>query len=387
MARKPAEAKNAAGAAAPRKRRRKASEGPWRLPPLPWILGAGRGSLVPAEPLRIFSASLPEAFLLASHLREAEVVALDEAQGRVRAARTSASRRRLRNLRIEQAPLDQPALGELIGGNFDVVLAHEVLHRCADPDAAWTNLSAACAPEGSVFVTVRGPSHPVQRFDEALAQFGLDRGDDAGELPDALKIHQLLAGLGGFAADLPNGEAASSAAPAREWIARAAGAGLHLRATTLTARYLPRALAGGGTRLLTSFALPSLAVFLDNYLHPETLEMVFSRRAPAEPPWRYPEALAGWIPLGRFLPLAKLPPLEAPWDALAAVDVEILGVIEPQNFTLSRYMLELLRRSDGRTSLRDLMAAIPHETSPEDLVGGLHFLHHAFILELLPPAA
>lgn len=385
MARKPAEAKDAEAPAAPRKRRSKAADGPWRLPPLPWILRAGRGRQTPSEPLRIFSASLTEAFLLAVHLRDAEVVAIDAAASRVRAARTAAGRRRLRNLRIEEASLDQPALGELIGGNFDVVLAHEVLHRCTDPDGALRNLSAACAPEGTVYVTVRGPSHPAQRFDAALARFGLDRGDDTHELPDAAKVHLLLAGLGGFAAENLETEVGTSAAPAGEWIARASGAGLHLRATTLTARYLPRALAGGGTRLLASFSLPALAGFLDSYLCPEKLELVFSRQAPAEPPWRDPDALADWIPAGRFLPLGKLPELEAPWDALASVDVEIIGVLEPQNFTLSRYMLELLRRSDGQISLRELMAGIPHETKVDDILGALHFLHYAFILELQPP--
>lgn len=31
------------------------------------------------------------------------------------------------------------------------------------------------------------------------------------------------------------------------------------------------------------------------------------------------------------------------------------------------------------------MASIPHETKVQDIVGGLHFLHHTFIQELLPP--
>jgi len=387
MARKPAEAKEEAAEGERRKRRKRTPDGPWRPTPLPWILGAGRSCLVVAEPVRILSATLPEAFLLAASLKDAEVVAFDHSARRVRAAKTAATRRRLRNLRIEYAQIDQPALGELIGGNFNAVIAHDVLHQAGNIDGAWGNLSAACAPDGSLYVMLRGSAHPAGRIDAALASFGLDRAS-----PDAPQVHSLLAAIGGFACASPEdlaaefGPSGAGAFSASDWVDQAARAGLHLRATTLTSRYLTRALAGGGTGLLAAFSLPALASLLDSYLQPASFEMVFTREVPAEPPWREPGALLDWTPVGRFLPLFKLQPLGEPWDALATVEVEIHGVLEPQSFTLSRYMLELLRLSDGRATLREIIAAIPHETGAETLVGGLHFLHHAFILELLPPA-
>jgi len=386
MARKPAEENKDAAPAAKKRRRQRAADSPWRPPPLPWILAAGSDRPAADFPARIFVANLPEAFLLAGHLKDAEVVAIDPSEALVRAARTSAARRRLRNLRIEQASLDQPALGELTGGNFSIVLAHDVLHRCDDHAQAWRNLSAACAPGGSVYVSLRSAAHPSHRFDQALAAFGLGREDESGDRPEVSAIQRLLSGLGGFAAPDTEGTAAeSSPFTAKDRLAQAAEAGLHLRATTLTARFLPRALAGGGTRALAAFKLPKLVSLLDEYLCPSSFEMVFAREAPCEPPWHDPDVLAEWIPLGRFLPLGKLEAMAEPWDALAAVDVEIHGVLEPQSFTLSRYMVELLRCSDGKTPLGELMKSIPHETKPADLLGGLHFLHHAFILELIPP--
>jgi hypothetical protein len=386
MARKPAEENKDAAPAAKKRRRHRAADAPWRPPPLPWILAAGCDRPAADFPARILGANLPEAFLIAGSLKDSEVVAIDTSEKLVRAARTSAARRRLRNLRIEQASLDQPALGELTGGNFNVIVAHDVFHRCNNHTQAWRNLSAACAPRGSVYVSLRGASHPSHRFAGALAAFGLGSEDDSDDLPEVANVQRLLAGLGGFlAADADELKGEISALTANDWILQAADAGLHLRATTLTSRFLPRALAGGGTRALASFKLPKLASFLDEYLCPASLELVFAREAPCEPPWCDPGLLADWIPVGRFLPLGKLEVMNEPWDALATVDVEIHGVLEPQSFTLSRYMVELLRCSDGQTPLGELMKRIPHETKPADLVGGLHFLHHAFILELLPP--
>jgi len=389
MGRKSTQAGDEAPKAPPRKRRGKRHDDPWRPPPLPWILRAGRNteSSLP-DPSRILSAALPEAFLVAHNLKEVEVVAIDGDESRVRAARAAAARRRLRNLRIEHAPLDQPALTELVGGNFDAVLAHDVIHRCLDLPQVWRNLSAACAPHGSLYVCLRGPGHPSHHYERALGAFGLGPEDANNDEPlDDGKILALLGALGGFSSDtaspgLPASQVACSAA---DWLDQASDAGLHLRASTLPSRFLPRALAGGGTRLLTSFTLNRLVSFLDDYLQPASLEMVFSRQPASEPPWSDPAQLGRWIPAGRFLPLSSLEALGEPWDGLAAVDVEIHGVLEPQSFTLSRYMLELLRSSDGRTNLDQLMASIPHETSVGDIVGGLHFLHHTFIQELLPP--
>ena len=48
-------------------------------------------------------------------------------------------------------------------------------------------------------------------------------------------------------------------------------------------------------------------------------------------------------------------------------------------------MVEIVRRSDGSKHLAELMAEVPHETDIAELMPALHFLHHAFILELQAP--
>lgn len=392
MPRKPAADKQSSDTrkkpARPRKQR---AQGVWRPPPLPWILRAGRRGDGAAPPSRILCTGLTEAFLLAANLREAEVTAIDPDAETVESARRTATRRRLHNLRIEQALLDQPALGELIGGNFDLVVAQDALHCAEDADAAFVNLAAACATDGTVYTSVRSASHPSSRLDAGLAAFGLDRSEIDGDNEKSGNVAKMLAGLGGFltlntpalARELQGG--GTGPAPLAAWLDRAGAAGLHLRATTLTAKSLPGSLAAGGTTPLCSFPLGDLAVLLDNFLAPASVELVFSRRSVPDVPWGNPETLRDWRPVSRFLPLAKLPEMQEPWNGLAGIEVEIHGVLSPQNFTLSRYLVELIRRSDGSKSLAELMAGIPHEIDIAELVGALHFLHHSFILELQEP--
>lgn len=389
MARKSAADKQP-GEAPAKKRRARATAGTWTLPPLPWIVNAGRAAHHGPVPQRILCLNLAEAFALASHLRDVEVTLLESDGNIADQARKAARRRRLSNLRIEHGALEQPALGELVGGNYDVIIAHDVLQQTADHDAALRNLSAACAADGSLYLALCCTGHPAARFGEALGAFGLDRHDVDGEDNEPSRIARLLGALGQFLP--PDGRPLRGADHQGEgrsfasWIERAGQCGLHLRATTLTSKMLPAALVAGGTGPLASFGLPRLASLLEDFLRPPLVEAVFSRQAPAAPTWREPDSLSAWRPVSRFLPLAKLEPLPPPYTDSAAVEVEIDSVLSPQNFQLSRYLLEILRRSDGKSSLADLMAQIPHQTTPAELVPGLHFLHHAFILELLPPS-
>jgi len=388
MPRKPAADKPAE--APPKKRRSPARSGAWNIPPLAWILQAGRTNAVAPNPQRILCANLPEAFALASHLREIDITLLETDEALANQARTAARRRRLSNLRIEHGAIDQPALGELVGGNYDTIVAHDVLHRAADPRTALQNLCAAAATDGSIYLALRAADHPSGRLDQTLATFGLDREDLTDEDNETTRIARLLSALGKFLPADGRSLATDTATAGQgrffsAWLDLTDQAGLHLRATTLTAQALPAALAGGGTAPLASFTLPRLVALLENFLRPPLVEAVFSRTPHEQPPWREREALADWRPISRFLGLGKLEALQPPYTDTAAVDVEIHGVLPPQNFQLSRYVLEILRRSDGQTPLAALMAQIPHQTTPTEILPALHFLHHAFILELLPP--
>ena len=350
----------------------------------------GRGGI----PKRILSATLPEAFFLASNLKEAEVVALCEDPAELRGARVSASRRKLKNLRIEEGRLDQPALTELVGGNHDLVIANDVMHGVDELGIALANIASTSSPEGSIYLSVRGSSHAATRFDQALSKFGLDRPESLPEDPssETSRILLLIASLGGFlprdrqafARELRVGASSpGGAAPLEYWLEESAKAGLYLRSTTQTSKSLPATLSTGGSGLLSSFSLPKLASLIDQIQRPPRIELILSKYRYSEPPWKNPQDLATWHPSARFIPLSSIAALDPPWEALAGVEVEIQGILEKQKFTLSRYMLEILRRSDGSMPLGKLMEEIPHEVSLEEISGAFHFLHYSFIMEML----
>lgn len=377
--------------------RRRTQSLSWTLPPLGWIMEAGRTRGRGGIPKRILSSTLPEAFFLSSNLKESEVVALCEDPAELRGARISAGRRKLGNLRIEVGRLDQPALTELVGGNHDLVIANDVMHGVDDIGSALANIAATSAAEGSIYLSVRGASHASTRLDEALSKFGLDRPETLPEdsSSETSRVLLLIASLGGFlpqdgqafARELRGGSSSQgAAAPLEYWLDESTKAGLHLRSTTLTSKALPASLSAGGSGLLSSFSLPKLASLVDQIQCPSRLELILSKERYSEPAWKDSENLAKCHPSARFIPLSSIAPLEPPWDALVGAEVEIQGILEKQKFTLSRYMLEILRRADGTLPLGKLMEEIPHEVSLEEITGAFHFLHYSFIMEMLEAA-
>lgn len=384
MARKPAADNPDAPA---KKRRRPSRSDAWRPPPLPWIMRAGRTDHAPVGASRFLCCDLPESFALAAHLKEAEITLLEPDFAVADAVRKAARRRRLTNLRVECAAVDQEALTELTGGNYDTVVAHDALHRAADPAAALRNLAAAASETGTVYLGLRGSTHPSGQLESVLGEFGIGCAEIDAENEQTTKIARLVGGLArclpAETRDLADEFRQAAGRPLSEWLPLAADAGLHLRASTSTAQALPAALPGGGTALLATFSLSRLCRLLDTLLRPPTHQLLFSRQRPVEPPWQQPEDLRSWRPVSRFLDLSKLDPLPPPLTDAASVEVDIDGVLSPQNFTLTRYMLEVLRRSNGQRTIGEIMAEIPHTTEINQLLPAFHFLHHAFILELV----
>jgi hypothetical protein len=52
---------------------------------------------------------------------------------------------------------------------------------------------------------------------------------------------------------------------------------------------------------------------------------------------------------------------------------------------LSAFMLELLRSSDGKKTLSEIISSIPHQASVDELRPALWFFHQACIINLRPP--
>ena len=373
--------KNELGSARVAARRPRARQLAWRLPPLAWVLAAGRPT-APANPVRILVASAcSEALILAKSFPDSSVVVLDPSEKSLRALRLSARRRRLSNLSAEAAALDHSALPELIGRNFDLILSLDFLP--SNLAAVFENL-AACASRqaGTLFLKSPSASHPLLRLSEILPAFGLDMEDLSRPESDSQPLLPLISALGG---DDGPGHTVTPAVPFKSLIGQACTHGFHFAASLHAAAILSRALSVGGTGPLLSYSRESLAALLDLIARPSSHQLVFSMHPCPEPPWRDPEALGAWRPIVQFWPTASLPKQTAPFHRTMSVDIQIQKVLPPLKMNLSAYMLELLRNSDGTRALRDIMADIPHEVSIEELAPALHFFFHASIFNLFPP--
>jgi hypothetical protein len=293
-------------------------------------------------------------------------------------------------LSIEHGSLDQEAFGEMAGGNFDLIVAHDVMQRVSDPLAAMTNLAVAAGPTAPVYVSLRGEGSCYGRIERALEAFGIALPDMAEAGEEVWAIARMVSALGGLVPGnrgdlLPLCERGRGR-PLSSWLELCHGCGLQLRATTLTAQTLPCCLAGGGTGWFSSFSLPRLAGWLDEYLRPAMTNCVFARTPVIDPPWLAPEQLLDWRPVARFIDASAIQPMPLPLESPASIEAEIQGVLPAYRFVLSRYLIEIIRRADGRTSLRKLMEKLPSAAKAGDLLPALHFLHHCFLLELLPAA-
>ena len=373
--------KNEVGSAKVGARRSRVRQLAWRLPPLSWVLSAGRPLPVDAPSRILVASACSEALILAKSFPAAEVVVIDPTEKSVRSLRLSALRRRLQNVTTETALLDQPALAELTGRNFDLILVLDYVPQ--NLEAVFENLAACAKRQGStLFIKVPSASHPLLRLPEILPAFGLDMEDLTEAESNSQPLLPLISALGG---DEGPGTTIMPAVPLKTWMSEARACGFHYAASLHTPPVLSRALSMGGTEALLSYGRESLAVLLDLIARPASCQLVFSTTPCAEPPWRDPEALGTFRPIVQFWPRASLPKQEAPFNRVMSVDIQIQKVLPPLKMQLSSYMLELLRNSDGTRTLRDLMADIPHEVQVAELAPALYFFFHASILNLFPP--
>jgi hypothetical protein len=380
----PRKSKKESGNAAVRRIRRRQAALNWRLPPLPWILSAGSSS-VPVAPARIlFGGCVQESLLLAKSLPDSDILVIDSDPKLVRALRLSASRRRLANLSVLQAAWDQSHLAEATGRNFDLVLLPGFPVEPANLASALENLSLCLArPHGRIYLRLPGDGHPFHRDPEILQSLGLSPrlSDGFGPAHPSLLLAAALSGD-----SLPGSTPRRSAVfSLGDWISALRTNGLHFAACLHSPGILARGLSFGGVDSLRPANAEKLAILLDIVTNPIERHLLFSLTAPAEPPWDQPALLAEWRPSVRFWPREKIPPQSAPFNRVFSVDLEIQRVLSKLSLQLSGYMLELLRNSDGATSLRDLMDRIPHEATLEDLLPALWFFHQSCIATLQPP--
>ena len=378
------ENKKKSGNAEVRRSRRASNALQWRLPPLPWMLSAGRHSLGCSPKRILIGGAIQEALLLAKSLPDCEVVVIDSSAKLVRALRLSAKRRRLTNLASMEASWDQPHLAEVTGRNFDLIILPGFPVASGGLATSLENLTQSIShPSGAIYLRVPGDTHPFHRSSEIFEAFG--QSTRVSHSPDNVPPMLLMAAaLSGDS--MPNSTPLHSATfSLGEWISAFQSSRLHLAEALHVPGILVRALSGGFIDALGLRDATALATLFDRFANLVERHLVFNLVESLPPPWENAAALGDWCPSISFWPREKIPVQQAPFNRNFSVDFEIHRVLPKVSLQLSAYMLELLRCSDGETSLRDIMARIPHEASLEDFTSALWFFHHSCIFHLLPP--
>jgi len=360
-----------------RKRGRQAA---WSLPPVAWILSSagGPGWSLPSRIL--ICGVLAEIGPLAKSLPDTEIVVIDPSGEQVKAARTACSRRRIRNVRVECGSVGREDFVSLTGGDFGLVLAPGIFRGQPDIAPAMNNLASCLAREGAaLYVELDAANHPVSRGAAILAQFPVDPPEAT---PDRIEI--LASGMCGVR-PLPPPGVPARCWPLEKWVEAASTADLHPVACTLPQKLLPLALPYGGISLLTKLDLIPLCRLLEAIAAPPVLQLVLGRQPAAQPPWTASALLSDWRPLVQFWPRQKVPKMEPPFINGVELGIDIPGILEPQKLQITAFLLEFLRLCDGQTSIGEILDAIPHPATVEDVTNALYFFHHTCIVRLLPP--
>ena len=355
----------------------------WNLPPLAWMLSSAQGGAWKLPERILICGVIPEIGPLAKGLRDCEFVVLESSESQARSLRTACSRRRLKNIRIEVGAADQAALPELIGGNFDLVLATGIFHSVGSVEDSMINLAACTARDtGGVYLELDAAHHPASRAAEITGH--LPGGRDK-EVAD--KLERIAA----FACGVwPRASAGTQARPPScwpflKWLGIAASSGLRPAACTLPSRILPLTLPSDPMPILSGLDLVSLCCLLETMAAPPVLQTVFTRRPLLEPPWADTAALSEWCPCVFFWPRDKVPAMEPPFSKFMQLGINIPNLLDIPELQVTAFLLEFLRNSDGSTPVRQILEAIPHPATTEEIAQALFFFHHTNILRLLPP--
>jgi SAM-dependent methyltransferase len=369
----------------------------WSLPSLEWI-NAIREKPTPLVPARILVAGCgvgTEAFACAQRFPEAEVVGVDFSE------RSIAAAKRLRRtvdggarVRFEVADIASRRLAWIAGDRFDLISCHGVLSYVPETVSALRNFARCLTPNGVLLLGVNGAAHPSLRMRGVLPGFGIDADEfrEGGRLRDVLRVFDSLSNYppvsmaeweaGYLAGDLfgPLNRSLSLAA----WNGFCREAGLHLLGT-YDAYFVTRVLLN---RDLHSAVLPrsraELSELADTLQPASFHQIVLSRRAPMKTPWTDARKLLRRRPLLTKLHKIRWPRKGGPWHRLHSLTLASPSTNTKVILRVPRWEVEVLRKSDGERSLREILDLVKPPVSAKSLREAMYLLYQLGVVNLLP---
>lgn len=360
-----------------------------------WIEAVWQPQAPPGRILVAGCGTGAEAFALRHRFPNADIVGVDfSARSLAVAEAWQRRRRRLRPVRFIEADLQASSgLPRSVGRGFDLVSCHGVLTYLPHPERGLANLARCLSPDGALYLGVNGSSHRSVALRAALPHFGfvMDRFEDRPWLRQVLELYDAIVepldrtareSVPYLASDVFG--AIFHNLPLARWASMAQAAGLWLGASYSSYRDLRRAVTMGLSPRLVPRSRAEVSALLD-LLQPAAFHrLVFTKRPAVNPPWSQPDRLIDW----RLVPTRLF---TAARPKTRSTRVRTIRFRSPATNTLVEYRMtpwqqELLRRGDGRRSLRSLLRGWGREIPPDELVAHLYVLYQLLIIHLQPPS-
>jgi SAM-dependent methyltransferase len=339
-----------------------------------------------------------EAFALADRFPASEIVALDFSPHSIALAKNAQRRHASkRKIRFAVCDLASNRLKKIAPGKFDFVSCHGVLSYVPRVDKALENISRSLAADGAFYLGVNGAGHFSTAWRQVLPGFGFD----INEMRDCARLRNILALL-----DTVSGTEICALAkkepaylpgdlfgplvrnlPLRDWIEISARAGLHFLASEAASFMFRSAINNKSFHHLIPRSRADLAQMLD-VLRPTLFHrLVFAHRAAARPPWTDVNELLDWRPLlVPHLRKYRWPTRRGHWETLRDLKIKTSATNTLIELRVAEWLIEILRNSDGRRSLRQILRTAGARFKPAVLQQHLYLLHHLDVLSFKRPA-
>ena len=369
----------------------------WQLAPMEWINSVWQSER--PSPRRILVAGCGtglEAFALRRRFPGAEIVAVDFSPRSIAAARDAQeASRRARRIRFLVADLADRRFASLAGGGFDFVSCHGVLSYIAQPGRALRNLARCLKLHGAIYLGVNGAGHFSVGARPFLSALGFDMAElrDGQRLWQALQLGDAILGRAGVSlAKRRPGYLASDLFgplihdwPLADWIGVCREAGLHLLGSYETLRSLRPALNSDLYRLLMPRSRAEACELVEMLAPSGFHRLVLSRRRPLNPPWGEPARLLDWRPAITDFYLHRWPRRKGSWNRLRSLKLKSPSTNTLMVLCSPEWEVEILRQSDGKRSLRQILGRIRTSVPSESLCERVYQFYQAMLINLLPP--
>jgi len=371
----------------------------WVLAPMDWIGALWKPADRTLAPKKILVAGCGtgrEAFALQRHFPRAKIVAVDFSPRSIAIARrVQKSARAMRNIRFVVADLAHPNLGKRIGRDFDFISCHGVLSYVSEPIKVLTNLRRLLKPSGAFYLGVNGTEHHSVRGRLFLPAFSLDLVEprEGAYLRDVLKLWDAIQAESGTRslAKFPIGYLAGDLfgplirnLPLHDWTRLASKAGLRFQANFSCWRALRLAMEKDQARLLIPRSRAEVCQLLALASPGSFHRLLFTRRVPADPPWENDQKLRRWRPILTKLYRVSLPKRARSQRKLRRVTFKSGAMNTRLDWKMPEWEVEILRRSDGKRTLDEILKEISVIVPPQLLQTQLYVLYQLLVITLNP---